>query len=219
MAATDQINDLIRRIENLVRAGTVAEVDLVGTRCRVQSGGLTTNWLSWYSTRSGAVRRWSPPTVGEQCIVLSPGGDTAGGLVIYGFSSDANPASGDQASVDSTTYSDGAVISYDQASHTLTATLPAGGSAEIVAPQQIKLTSQHIVLDAALTEVTGAMSVLGLLTFMAGMTGRANPSGPSGAPAMQITGAIKADDVLAGLISLLGHHHQLGSNNTSEARA
>ena len=127
MAATDQINDIIRRIENIVRAGTVAEVDLAGKLCRVRSGSLTTNWLNWYSIRAGAVRRWSPPTVGEQCIVLSPGGDTAGGLVIYGFSSDANPASGDQASVDSTTYSDGAVISYDQASHTLTATLPAGG--------------------------------------------------------------------------------------------
>lgn len=217
MAATDQINDLIRRIENLVRAGTVAEVDLVGTRCRVQSGHLTTNWLNWYSIRAGAVRRWSPPTVGEQCIVLSPGGDTAGGLVIYGFSSDANPASGDQASVDSTTYSDGAVISYDQASHTLTATLPAGGSAEIVAPQQIKLSSQHIVLDAPMIEATGMLTVKGLLTFLAGMAGQASPTGPSGAAAMQITGTIKADDVLAGLISLLSHHHKWDTNDTSEA--
>jgi len=218
MAATDQINDLIRRIENLVRMGTVAEVDLDGARCRVQSGRLTTDWLYWYSIRSGAVSRWSPPTVGEQCIVLSPGGDTVAGLVIYGFSSDANPASGNQASVDSTTYADGAVISYDQATQKLTATLPASGSAEITAPQQIKLTSQHIVLEAAQTDITGLLTVQGLLTFLSGMAGRANPTGPSGAHAMQIVGTIHADDVVAGLISLLGHHHKWGSNDTSVAQ-
>lgn len=219
MAATDDINDLIRRIENIVRAGTVAAVDLAASRCRVESGGLTTTWLCWYAIRSGAVRRWSPPTVGEQCIVLSPGGETVGGMVIYGFSSDANPAPDDKASVDSTTYADGAVISYDQANHKLTATLPAAGIAEIVAPQQIKLTSQHIVLDAEMTEVTGLLNVQGLLTFLAGMAGQASPTGPSGAAAMQITGTIKADDVLAGLISLLGHHHKWDTNDTSEALA
>lgn len=215
MAATDQINDLIRRIENLVRVGTVAEVDLEGVRCRVQSGRLTTDWLYWYSIRSGTVSRWSPPTVGEQCIVLSPGGDTVAGLVIYGFSSDANPASGNQASVDSTSYHDGAVISYDQDSHTLTATLPAGGRAEIEAPEQIKLKSQHIVLEAAQTDITGTLTVQGLLTFLAGMAGRASPSGPAGAHAIQIVGTIHADDVVAGLISLLSHHHKWGSNDTS----
>lgn len=217
MAATEDLNEIIRRIENIVRAGTVVDVDLANARCRVRSGGITTTWLSWYSARAGSVRRWSPPTVGEQCIVLSPGGDTAAGIVVYGVASDANPAPDTSPTVDSTAYADGAVVSYDQASHKLTASLPASGSAEITAPLLIKLSSKSIVLDAEMTTVTGMLNVQKLFTFLGGMSGQAAVGSPSGAPAAQITGTVKADEVLAGDISLTGHHHKWGSNDTSEA--
>lgn len=217
MAAQPDINDIIRRIENIVRAGTVVAVDLVNARCRVQSGGLTTAWLSWYSCRAGTVRRWSPPSVGEQCIVLSPGGETAAGVVLYGINSDAHPAPDDAPAVDSATYADGATISYDQSSHTLKASLPAGGIAEISAPAQITLRSQNIVLDAELTSITGMLNVQKLLTFLGGMSGRA-AAGSGAGSAAEIIGTIKADEVLAGDISLRGHHHEWGSNDTSEAK-
>lgn len=217
MVAIQDFNDLIRRIESLVRVGTVASVDLQAARCRVQTGQLTTDWLPWYAMRAGAVNRWSPPTVGEQCIVLSPGGDTVAGLVLYGLYSNAQPAADERASIDSVTYADGAVVSYDQAAHKLTATLPAGGSAEIVAPQQIKLTSSHIVLEADHTDITGTLTVQGLLTWLAGMAGSGTAAGGSGNAAV-ITGTVQADDMLAGNISLQGHHHLWDTNQTSEAR-
>src|SRR4030095_7937038 len=86
--------ELVRCIENIVRAGTVAQVDHGTARCRVQSGGLTTNWLPWISLRAGDIRRWSPPSAGEQCIVLSPGGNMASAFVLVGVFSDAVPANG-----------------------------------------------------------------------------------------------------------------------------
>ena len=95
--------ELVRCIENIVRAGTVLQVDPSAARCRVQSGGLTTNWLPWISLRAGDVRRWSPPSVGEQCIVLSPGGNMASAFVLVGVFSDSMAANGNTGDVERTT--------------------------------------------------------------------------------------------------------------------
>jgi len=79
---------LSRLLENLIRLGTVAEVDhgsLPDKRpawVRVQSGDLLTSWLPWAALRAGTTRDWDPPTVGEQVLVLSPNGQTAQGVAI-----------------------------------------------------------------------------------------------------------------------------------------
>lgn len=93
-----QTTELIRRIENLVRIGTVAQVDLDGAMVRVKIEAqdeddttLLTNWLRWQSVRAGGVRVWSAPSVGEQCTVLSPGGDLAAGIVMPAIYSDNIP--------------------------------------------------------------------------------------------------------------------------------
>ncbi|QNK67757.1 phage baseplate assembly protein V [Variovorax sp. PAMC26660] len=185
--------ELQRLIENLVRAGTVFAVDHETRRCRVKSGNLSTNWLPWFARRAGDVRHWSPPSEGEQCMVLSPGGDMATGFVLVGIFSDGIPANGDSGDVERTTYPDGAVIEYDHATSALKATLPEGGTADITVPDSItvhcktadvtasdsaSVHSQEITLDAPKTIATGEMVVQGLLTWQAGMVGYG--IGPSG---------------------------------------
>src|SRR5471032_326883 len=91
-AATASENN--RRIENIVRAGTVMAVDHASARCRVQSGALATDWRPWISQRAGDVRHWSPPSVGEQCVIFSPGGDMASAFILVGLFSDAHTANG-----------------------------------------------------------------------------------------------------------------------------
>lgn len=208
MPAPTSATDLQRLVENLVRAGTVLAVDHARQLCRVASGGLQTDWLPWFSRRAGDVRHWSPPFAGEQCVVLSPGGDMASGFVLVGLYSDAMPANADSASVERTTYPDGAVIEYDHAAHALTATLPAGGRADITAPASVIVRSADITLDAPQTSTTGALTVQGLLTWQAGMVG----SGASGAGAeMVVAGTIRTSgDVVASGISLVGHDHEEG---------
>ncbi|MES1265215.1 MAG: phage baseplate assembly protein V, partial [Variovorax sp.] len=44
--------ELQRLIENLVRVGTVSEVDHAARLCRVRSGNLETNWLQWFTRRA-----------------------------------------------------------------------------------------------------------------------------------------------------------------------
>lgn len=207
-------SDLIRRIESLIRVGTIAEVAYNPLRCRVTSGKLTTDWLPCFTSRAGNIRTWSPPSVGEQCIVVSPGGDMAAGLVLVGLNSTAYPAPEDSPDTESINYPDGAVIRYDHAAHALTATLPAGGTADITAPAGVTVHSDAITLDAQQTTVTGALTVQGLLTYEAGMAG----SGSAGGASAVITGGIQTtEDVVAGSISLMSHTHPGDSGGTTGA--
>lgn len=48
--------DLNRRIENIVRLGTIAEVDCAHAKAKVKSGGILTDWLPWVTARAGNVR-------------------------------------------------------------------------------------------------------------------------------------------------------------------
>jgi phage baseplate assembly protein V len=67
-------SEFARRLNNIVRFGTVAEVDLKKARIRVKIGKITTSWIPWMTT-AGAIKIWNPPIVGEQICVVSQGGD------------------------------------------------------------------------------------------------------------------------------------------------
>jgi len=121
------IADLIRRLENLIRLGTVAEVDPATARCRVQTGGLLTGWLPWLAERAGSDRDWDPPSVGEQCMVISPSGEPATGVVLLGLYSAASPAPDNSPDRHRRTYRDGAVIEYDTENSHYLIDLPADG--------------------------------------------------------------------------------------------
>lgn len=144
--------ELLRRLENLVRPGTVSFVDHVSARVRVLSGGLLTGWLPWLETRAGNVRTWCPPSVGEQCVVISPGGDLAAGWVLVGSASQDHPPPSQSASVHHTRYPDGTVVEYDHATHGLSITLAAGGSA--------RLTAEHIHITGSVA-IEGPVSITG----------------------------------------------------------
>lgn len=133
------ISDILRRLANLIRLGTIAAVDHEAERCTVKTGGLTVPGRPWLALRAGASSDWDPPTVGEQCILLSPSGETAQGIALIGLYSQQRPAPSNSANLRRRKYPDGAVIDYDHASHTLTATLPNGGKAKLVAPGGVSI--------------------------------------------------------------------------------
>lgn len=115
----------------LLQLGTVASVDHAQHTCIVTIGDLETGDLPWLAGRAGAVRIWSPPSIGEQCAVLVPEGDLANGLVLLGLFSDANPPPSNDPDVVHIEMPDGAVLAYNHASHALQVALPAGGAATI----------------------------------------------------------------------------------------
>lgn len=160
-----EISELYRLLTNLIRIGTIAEIDLasVPAKVRVSTGALTTAWLQFLALRAGTSTTWDPPTLGEQVIVFCPGGDTAAGIVLTGLNSDAIPAPSASAAEHVRAYPDGARITYDHEAGALTAT--GIRTIEADASKSARLTCPEITLD-------GNVTVTGLLSYQAGMSGK-----------------------------------------------
>lgn len=59
------IQELARALRNMIRTGLVVETNLKAGRCRVQTGGMCTDWLQWLTCRAGRSRTWWAPSVGD----------------------------------------------------------------------------------------------------------------------------------------------------------
>lgn len=83
-----------RRREAGLLIGVVTLVDFETRRAVVE---IEDDWslapLPWIEARAGRTRTSSPPSIGEQVIVLSPSGDPAFGLILKGVPSDAHTPS------------------------------------------------------------------------------------------------------------------------------
>lgn len=175
----NSIAELNRLLENLIRLGTIAEVQHVPPRVRVSTGELLTTWLPWIALRAGADQDWDPPTDGEQVVLLSPSGQLANGVVLTGLFSDQIPANGDRAGLRRRTYGDGAVIEYDSVAHHLRAVLPAGGTSEVISD--------------------GGIRIVGDIEHVGNYTQTGNQT---------VTGKVTvSEDVVAATVSLVNHLH------------
>ena len=142
---SDMQEDIPADVSDLIRLGTIASVDLEARRCTVrygvdddadggdEDGGATTPPIRWLAFRCGDTRVWSPPSVGEQVILLCPDGQLAAAIAVTGIEQDSFPLpSGGPGGL--LLFKDGARIGYDADAHLLTALLPAEGAAIVEAP-------------------------------------------------------------------------------------
>jgi phage baseplate assembly protein V len=107
-----RIEQLDRRLNNVVREARVTEVDPARALAKVEAHGLASAWCPWLE-RAGAIRTWSPPTVGERVLLLSPSGEPGLGLILPGGYSDAFGAPHDQAGEFKQTIGDASVLMRD----------------------------------------------------------------------------------------------------------
>lgn len=143
----------------MIRIATVASVDLAAARCTVIYGDpdgeeVESPPLRWLMPRSGDTRIWSPPNIDEQGLLVCPEGDIAGGIFVPGITRDTFPPAGSTIE-EATEYRDGARIAYDPDAHILTAQLPAGSTADIMA-EQVNITG-NVAIDGDVT-VTGTLT-------------------------------------------------------------
>lgn len=111
---------LAQLVANLLKVGHVVEVAGSREHARVTFGGTqSTAFLKVFQDSAGAVKDHVPIAVGEQVLVLSPGGDTTCGLILRGLHGGGNPAPSTSDSEWRRTFPDGARISYDWAAHRL----------------------------------------------------------------------------------------------------
>ncbi|WP_269503726.1 phage baseplate assembly protein V [Burkholderia sp. IMCC1007] len=217
----DDFADLNRRIESLLREGTVIDVDHDARRLRVESGGLQTDWIRWLALRTGDSITWDPPSIGEPGLLLCPSGEPTTGLFLPGVYCNGHDAPSSSPTQHVRVYKDKARISYDFASHALVALLPAGATVRVVAPVSVTVETdaatvkaKTVTIDAEKTTVTGSLLVQGPLAFESGASGK-DGRGTGGGDVIKIqgsarfTGAVTADvDVRARNVSLVEHPHK-----------
>lgn len=105
--------ELNRKLNNLIRLGTLAQLDHDTHQLRVQSGGLLTGWLPWPVEIGRNFKRWRPLRLGTQVVLACPGGDPAQALIIGMLYSDAIDAPSSDDAIDLIEFDDGAVIEHN----------------------------------------------------------------------------------------------------------
>ena len=186
MNTTTQITEILRLLRNLIRIGTVAEVDLDHALCRVATGENTTGWLNWLTLRAGQSRSWWAPSKGEQVLVLSLGGELDTGFVLPGIFSDHFPPPSASADGLYITFPDGATLHYEPESGELladgikTAVIKASESVNATAPTITCTASVKILMDTPEVECTNKLTTATLNVTKGGqMKGNITHSGGS----------------------------------------
>ncbi|EKN4069277.1 phage baseplate assembly protein V [Yersinia enterocolitica] len=184
MNTQTQLTEILRLLRNLIRIGTVAEVDLDNALCRVATGDNTTGWLNWLTLRAGQSRSWWAPSEGEQVLILSLGGELDTAFVLPGIFSDDFPPPSASADGLYITFPDGATLHYEpesgelQADGMKTAVINASESINATAPNITCAASVKILLDTPEVECTNNLTT-GTLNVKKGgqMSGNIQHSG------------------------------------------
>lgn len=154
-----------RQLANLVRVGTISELDEANARVKVSVSGLTTDWIPWTAGRAGNTRQWSPPRVGEQVVLASPYGDLGQAVVIGSLFSDDKPAPATSKDQETTVYPDGSTVDYNSVSNTLTVTVAGAGNVVINCKVATVVAETSVTLDTPNTNCTGNLTVDGNFTM------------------------------------------------------
>lgn len=148
-----ELADLRRRLANLIRIGTISQVNYKNATARVKIGQIETTWLPWL-LRDGEDKIWHGVDLKEQVLVLSPSGDLNQGLIIPSIFKE--PIS-DDGNLLKMRFKDGSVVSFNRNTGDLLADIT--GNAQIktaqeiiaVANKSVTIKSPTIILDGNVT--------------------------------------------------------------------
>lgn len=175
--------ELLRLLNNVARMGRVEQISTQSpARCRVRTGDLLTTWVPWLALAAGGTaqaRHWRAPAIGEQCLLIAPGGDLAQAVVLTGLFCDDMPQGSDGAHIERHDYSATDYWEHDRATGTLefdiasAITLRVGASRLHITPDGTTLETPQLTVDSPQSTFTGRVTVQGLLSYQAGVAGKA----------------------------------------------
>lgn len=149
------ISEAHRLLANLIRVGTVTEIDEAKALVKVRVAGDISDWIPWTTERAGPVRNWKPPRPGEQVVVLAPHGDLSQAFVGQSLYREKYPVPGTSKYQDVTTYPDGSSVSFDTRTNTLTVNVAGNGIVNINCKNATVTATTQIKLDTPKVKVTG----------------------------------------------------------------
>ncbi|WP_072404532.1 phage baseplate assembly protein V [Pantoea ananatis] len=162
----EKLTEIMRLITNLIRTGIVSDVDPVNWLCRVKTGDLETNWINWLTLRAGNTRTWWQPTVGEQVMLLSLGGNLETAFALPAIYSDAFPPPDYSENGSTTQFSDGGFFQYEPSTGQLL--IKNIKSLRIEAADGIQLLTEAFGIDASLATLNSEVAVNGAVTQVGG---------------------------------------------------
>ncbi len=113
---------------------------------------LETDWLNWLTSHAGRVKSRSAPSVGEQVLILSLGGELTTAFVLPAVFSDVNPAPSASPDAIMLTFPDGAQFNYEPKTGHLaltgikTATITAASAITLDTP--VVTCTQQLITDS-----------------------------------------------------------------------
>ncbi|NEK83114.1 MAG: phage baseplate assembly protein V [Pantoea ananatis] len=162
----EKLTEIMRLITNLIRTGTVSDVDSVNWLCRVKTGDLETNWINWLTLRAGNTRTWWQPSVGEQVMLLSLGGNLETAFALPAIYSDAFPPPDYSENGSTTQFSDGGFFQYEPATGQLL--IKNIKSLRIEAADGIQLLTEALGVNASKTTLNSETAINGAVTQSGG---------------------------------------------------
>lgn len=168
--------DLERLIQNLIQFGTITETKIKAGKMLAKvkvDDDRTTDFFPVLSKNNSFTKKASPIRVGEQVVVLSPGGVGNVGVIlgsIYNTSNKEPEGLGDKREV--ITYEDGTTIFYDSESKTLD--INAVGLINIVC-KEAKVKADSVYIESTSTHkgdvtIDGKLIVTDLISGQNGIT-------------------------------------------------
>ena len=191
-----------RRIESIIRFGLIAEGDHAQAKARVKCGEILTDFIPFITMRSGTTKTWSPPTQGEQCVILAASGELTTACIITGLYTQNSPShSADEHVIE---FADGTKITYNQTNSDLVVT--GIKTANINAANQINIDCPTVNIKGNVN-IDGNLSTTGTTTSKGAISTQSNVSANG--------------DIKGGEISLRNHVHvaQGEKARTSKATA
>ena len=144
--------DIERRLQNLIRVGTVHEIN--GDKASVDMGdGWITEALPWTVRRAHGDIEWWAPEVGEQVVVLSPGGVIEDGVIAWSLYQSDHPAPANSPDMHVVQYKNGASVTHNRATGDMVFDVKgafkvsAGGAVSIAAAGAVTLVGATIALN------------------------------------------------------------------------
>ena len=147
------LSDLAKRLSNIIRIGTISEINHQTAKARVKIGELETDSLPWANANSGSNNSWNPPEIDEQVIILSPSGDLSQAVILPSLYK--NNASNSDQNIKSITYQDGSKISFNVSSGTLDLDLKGDVTIKVVGNANIEASQITLKGDTNLGDTGG----------------------------------------------------------------
>lgn len=161
-----QLTEIMRLITNLIRTGIVSDVDPEKWLCRVKTGDLETNWINWLTFRAGNTRTWWQPSIGEQVVLLSLGGNLETAFALPAIYSDAFPPPDYSENGSTTVFNDGGWFQYEPDTGQLL--IKNIKSVRIEAADGIQLITDQLGVDASQTLINSQTVMNGAVTQRGG---------------------------------------------------